>query len=449
VERDPTVLAPGTRFGRYRIESLLGAGAMGAVYVATHIGLDKRVVVKVLHPEHARSSSIRMRFFREGRAAAAIRHPHVVDVTDVGEHEGVGYLVMEHLDGETLGALLERNGALPADRAADLLLPIVAAVDAAHAVGVIHRDLKPENLFVARAATGEPLPKVLDFGISRVVHDTGRRTGTAALLGTPAYMAPEQIESTRDADAKSDQYALGVILYECVTGRPAFPGDNVYTILKHVGDGAFERPSNAPVVLPPGLEAVILRTMARDPATRFPSLRDLACALLPYASARSRSAWGVVFDPGAAHAEADTPLDTQGSPQRPTGVTGDTLADAAQIRDTVPVERRRRSRVYLLALGATALVALVTLAALRHGAPRAAVAPRVEASAPAAPPTPPPAAQRVTAPAVSAAITVAALPAPSRAADAHVLPLPSARRAPRLRRPVVRSPQVIVPEFAP
>jgi len=396
------------------------------VYTATHVGLDKRVVVKVLHPEHARSSVARARFFREGRAAAAIRHPHVVDVTDVGEHEGVGYLVMEHLDGETLGALLDRQGALPFDRAVDLLLPIIAALDAAHAAGVVHRDLKPENLFVARTATGEALPKVLDFGISRVVHDTGRRTGTAALLGTPTYMAPEQIESTRDADARSDQYALGVILYECLTGRPAFRGDNVYTILKRVGDGAFERPSAHRADLPADLEASVLRAMARDPAARFPTLHELARALLPFASARSRMTWGVVFDPGGAHGPADAPFDAASRPPPRPGAAGDTLADAAQAHDaaTVPSDRGRRPRLLALAGALTLGLLIAAAVALR---PRAPEAPREVRSAHA----PVPAAPDAAAPVAPARVTpdapppaVAAAPPPVRRVEAPHRPHP-------------------------
>ncbi len=371
---DAPTLPPGTRFGRYRIESLLGAGAMGAVYTATHIGLDKRVVVKVLRPEHARSSNIRMRFFREGKAASAIRHPHVVDVTDVGEHEGIPFLVMEHLDGQTLGDLIAREGALPTGRAVDLMLPVIDAVDAAHAAGVVHRDLKPDNLFVARSATGDEFPKVLDFGISRLVSDGGRRTGTAALLGTPAYIAPEQIESTRDADARSDQYALGVILYECLTGVAAFPGEHVYQILKQVGDGAFQPPRVHRPDLPAPLESIVLRAMARDPARRFSSLREMARALLPFATPRARASWTPTLAPVA---DAAPPTDlAHVSRSAVTQVAHpDTLVDAVRSHDTTLPRGRSPSRIrgaVVLALLGLALVGVVAAVALR---PRAAEAP--------------------------------------------------------------------------
>jgi serine/threonine-protein kinase len=260
---------------------------MGAVYNATHTGLEKPVVVKVLRPEWASNVDVRARFVREGRAAAAIRHPHVVDVTDVGELDGTPYLVMERLVGETLTALIARGPGLPPELAVDVLLPVCAAVDAAHAAGVVHRDLKPDNLFVTRTPSGEVHPKVLDFGISRVTGDGGQ-TGTTATLGTPAYMAPEQIVSSRDANALSDQYALGVILYECLTGRQAFKAENIYVVLRMVGDGVFTPPRALQPVLPPDLEAVVLRAMAREPGQRFPSLKAFAAALLPWASMRAR-----------------------------------------------------------------------------------------------------------------------------------------------------------------
>ncbi len=368
-------LAPGTLFGAYRIERRLGAGGVGAVYRATHLGLQKPVVLKVLHPQYAQSPNLRARFAREGRAAAAIRHPHVVDVTDVGEHQGTPYLIMELLDGESLGDLIARTGALSPDRAVDLLLPVIAAVDAAHAAGVVHRDLKPDNLFVTRGATGEPFPKVLDFGISRVVAGDGEhRTGTAAMLGTPAYMAPEQIESTRDADARSDQYALGVILYECLTGANAFEGDNVYAILKRVGDGRFRIPRELRPELSPALEAIVIRAMSKSPAARFPSLRAMAAALLPFASDRTRLAWGTTFSPGAEHGHADTKLTTSSVPPRELPAP-DTLIEAAHSQDSIgaPITPARRRNTWIIG-AAIVSVAVFTAAILTSAAREARTA---------------------------------------------------------------------------
>jgi serine/threonine-protein kinase len=350
-------LPAGTLFGSYRVERLLGAGAMGAVYRATHTRLHKLVVLKVLHPGLSRSPAVRARFEREGRAAAAIRHPHVVDVTDVGEHEGLAYLVLEHLEGETLEDLLAREGALAPPRAIDLMLPVIAAVDAAHAAGVVHRDLKPANLFIARTPAGEAHPKVLDFGISRVVSEETRQTATAALLGTPAYMAPEQIESTRDADARSDQYALSVVLYECLTGRRAFDGETVYAILKRVGDGAFAPPRAVCPGLSPALEAIVLRAMSRDPRERFASLRDFSAALLPFASERTRLSRSPALHAPVAPVATAVPPPPESPAKR-----ADTLSDSTHERAARALAPGRgRARSFLRVVAAAVLVVLTVL----------------------------------------------------------------------------------------
>ncbi len=418
-------LTPGTLFGAYRIERRLGAGGVGAVYRATHLGLQKPVVLKVLHPQYAQSPNLRARFAREGRAAAAIRHPHVVDVTDVGEHQGTPYLIMELLEGESLGDLIARTGALSPDRAVDLLLPVIAAVDAAHGAGVVHRDLKPDNLFVTRGATGEPFPKVLDFGISRVVAgDDQHRTGTAAMLGTPAYMAPEQIESTRDADARSDQYALGVILYECLTGARAFEGDNVYAILKRVGDGRVRNPRALRPELSPALEAIVLRAMSKNPAARFPSLRSMAAALLPFASDRTRVAWGTTFAPGAEHGHGDTRLTASSAPPRDVA-TPDTLVEAAHSQDSIdaPVAPARRRNTWVIgaAIVGVAVFTTALLTAMKRDTQTAHhdvtgatdTAPRPTARAAAVQPT----------------------AAPIATLDASVTPTPIAARSPPIASP--------------
>ena len=194
------------RFDRYEIGSLLGEGGMGSVWKATHLKLQKPVVIKTLRPEHARSDTTRARFVREGEAASRIRHPNVVEIFDVAEFEGSPYLVMEFLEGEDLRALLRRRGALSLDAIVEVMLPVCNAVAAAHDAGVVHRDLKPENIFLSRTRDGALIPKVLDFGISRI--DDGalsNQTNTGALLGTPRYMSPEQARGERGIDARSDQ----------------------------------------------------------------------------------------------------------------------------------------------------------------------------------------------------------------------------------------------------
>lgn len=386
--QDEPDLPSGTMLGRYRIDRRLGAGGMGAVYLANHTGLNKTVVVKVLHAHYAKLPALRLRFVREGEAAARIRHAHVVDVTDVGVEGAIPYLVMEYLHGESLGALLDRQGALSPDRAVDLMLPVIDAVHAAHVAGVVHRDLKPDNLYLVRTPTGDPHPKVLDFGISRVVEGDGRdhRTGTAAMLGTPAYMSPEQIESARDVDAASDQYALGVVLYECLTGVQAFRGDGVYAVLSRVGTGRFDPPRVLRPEIQPALEAVVLRAMAHARDGRFPSLREFGTALLPFASPRARMIWGTTFHPPADHGASDTRLEYASAP--PMAPDADTLHTAVQERDTTTVPAgltRRRLPAAALAVGvlASAGVVFVVMRALSSHhtpAPTAAPAPIVAAS---------------------------------------------------------------------
>jgi eukaryotic-like serine/threonine-protein kinase len=311
-------LAPGSTLGRYEVGRLLGRGGMGAVYEAVHRDLKKRVAIKVLSATLA-SEDAKQRFLREGEAASRISHPNVVDVTDVGVEGALSYLVMEFLEGEDLSNRLAREGSLSPRDAADILLPVCAGLAVAHDEGVVHRDLKPENIFLVRQRQGGVEPKVLDFGISKL---TGRNamamTGTIATFGTPYYMPPEQVRGARQADQRSDVYALGVVLYECVTGRRPFEADNIYSMLHAIGGGEYPSPRTVRPELPLELEATIVRAMRLDPADRFPSVRHLAVALLPFASDKSRVVWSETFG------VTDNPLvatvpPVPGAPNVPTG----------------------------------------------------------------------------------------------------------------------------------
>jgi serine/threonine protein kinase len=311
-------LPPGTILGRYEIRRLLGQGGMGAVYEAVHRDLKKRVAVKTLLPSLASNSEARQRFLREGEAASRISHPHVVDVTDVGSEGSVIFLVMEYLEGEDLSQLIEREGALPVERTADIMLPVAAAISVAHQMGVIHRDLKPENVFLSREGYSGVHPKVLDFGISKVLGDGQARalTHTAATMGTMYYLPPEQLRGARQADARSDQYGLGTILYECITGRLAFNDENFYVILKKIAEGDFRPPRELRPELPPRMEALILRAMRLDPFDRFDSVAELGAALLEFASDGARMNWTPFFSASAAGAAAAM---EQRPEQRPPG----------------------------------------------------------------------------------------------------------------------------------
>jgi serine/threonine-protein kinase len=270
---------------------------MGCVYEAVHRDLKKRVAIKTLLPSLATSDDARQRFLREGEAASRIRHPHVVDVTDVGAEGNVIYLVMEYLEGEDLARLIARQRFLTPEQTADIMLPVAAAIASAHEQGVIHRDLKPENIFLARTGYGATHPKVLDFGISKVLGDSRARalTGTSATMGTMNYLPPEQLRAAREADARSDQYGLGTILYECVTGQRAFDEESFYIVLKKIAEGEYVRPSVPRPGLAPHMEAIIMRSMSLEPLDRFESVKELGAALLEHAGESSRIVWSAFF----------------------------------------------------------------------------------------------------------------------------------------------------------
>ncbi len=211
--------------GRYRVEGVLGEGGMGTVYLARRIDLPMDVALKTLRPERAADPEFVARFLREGEALAKMRHPHVVDVLDVGTHAGTAFLVMARLEGQTLAERLCVLGPLPQTALVDLIVPVLAALSTAHARGIVHRDLKPENIFIERTPNGLLHPRLVDFGIARLGAplDGQRLTQSDRVVGTPLYMAPEQARQARDVGPAADQYALGVTLYECASGRSPSP----------------------------------------------------------------------------------------------------------------------------------------------------------------------------------------------------------------------------------
>ncbi len=370
---EPT-LAVGARFDRYRIVRCIGAGGMGAVYEAMHDDLEKRVALKTLHPSMAREPEARARFLREGRAASRIRHPNVVEVFDVGQYDDTLYLVMEHLTGEDLAGLLGRETSLPVERLVDLMLPVVAAVATAHEEGVVHRDLKPENIFLDRTRNGTDQPKVLDFGISKVANLTPeqRITGAAAMIGTPLYMSPEQAQG-QPVDGRSDQYSIGVILYECSTGQAPYEAAELYPLLHAIVEGRHAPPRSLRPDLPADFEAVIERAMARDAADRYESMHALGRALLPFASRTNRGVWRDVF--GAAPTPLAQPAFAP-SPVVATRPTAGTLLPRVRQVCVVTTAFRKRSRLPAIGLGVLA-AGLVIAAALMPGrAPRSHVATR-------------------------------------------------------------------------
>ena len=287
---------PGEVVGeRYVIERVLGVGGVGIVLAAKHKELDETVAIKFLRPEVQNKPEIVRRFAREARAAVRIKSEHAARVFDVGVMPGRGpYLVMEYLEGKDLADVLVETGALSIRRAVELTLQACEALAVAHSNEIIHRDVKPENLFLARRADGTEILKVLDFGISKVAL-TGSVFGgdislvkTQDLMGSPLYMSPEQIRSTADADQRSDIWALGVVLYELVTGQVPFQGETITKICAQVLEqDALPLTTHLPDV-PEGFQAIVDRCLQKNPKNRFQNVAELAVAMLPFASTSAR-----------------------------------------------------------------------------------------------------------------------------------------------------------------
>jgi serine/threonine-protein kinase len=275
----------------------LGSGGSGAVYRALDTVRGGQVAVKIGHLPPGSAAS-RGRFVREARAAGEVQHPGVVRIFGHGVEEDrsragqgdLAFLVMELVEGETLASLLEREGPLGVRRAIELLLPVFAAVAEIHACGVVHRDIKPANVLLDRGASeglrrAAPRAKLADFGLSRFVEESSSVTESGVALGTPQYMAPEVTRYAYEANELSDQYALGVVLYECVTGIKPFRGETPYELMHAVVTGTLAAPSEVTSGLPRGFDSVVLRAMNRQPEQRFDSVQDFADALLPFVDA--------------------------------------------------------------------------------------------------------------------------------------------------------------------
>jgi len=234
--------------GKYRLLQKLGEGGMGSVWRAQHIPLDSPVAIKLIDPALASTTDALSRFLREARAAASLRSPHVVQILDHGVDEGTPYIAMELLEGETLGQRLARVGKLPPSDTARMLVQVGRAVRRAHDAGIVHRDLKPDNVFIVHNDDDE-IAKVLDFGIAKLNRgiDGAPSTGatrTGALLGTPDYMSPEQIEGDRSLDYRSDIWSLGVIAFECLVGRRPFDAESIGSLILAICSRPMPVPSN-------------------------------------------------------------------------------------------------------------------------------------------------------------------------------------------------------------
>ena len=286
-------LEPGTVLaGKYRIERVLGRGGMGVVAAAYHIQLEQRVAIKLMLPEAMTSPDAVTRFVREARAAARISSEHVARVFDVGSLDsGAPYIAMEFLEGADIGELLARHGRLPAPDTVEFVLQACEALAEAHAAGIVHRDLKPGNLYLANRVDGQRLIKVLDFGISKMTSSggssaSGPMTHTSALMGSPLYMSPEQLTSSKNVDARSDIWSLGVVMFEMLSGTQPFQGDTLPQVCMAIMTVEPARLAERAPGVPPLLVSVVERCLRKPPEERYQSVAELAQALSPLASAR-------------------------------------------------------------------------------------------------------------------------------------------------------------------
>jgi len=335
--------------GKYRLQGILGEGGMGLVVSAHHEALDRMVALKVLRKESAKDPVMAERFLREARAAANLRSEHVAHVHDVGTlPTGAPFMVLEYLEGADLSQVLTRQGRLSVAVACNYVVQACEAVAEAHAQGIVHRDLKPENLYLTTSLGGADHVKVLDFGVSKsFTADRAALTSTGIAVGSPAYMAPEQVRGSREIGPRTDVWALGVVLYELLSEAMPFEAESLPDLcLKIAKEAPIPLPSRR-ADLPAELSAVVARCLEKDPVKRFFDAAELAEALAPFAPSLVRSA---VSQPRLASVNVDS--------------TSMTLAAPLPL----PMPRRPRTRAWIAAVAIAVSAAGVWLA-LRPGAP--------------------------------------------------------------------------------
>ena len=420
----------GTLVGeRFRVEEFLSEGGMGFVVRGFDLKLQEPVAIKFLKTVDGQESI--QRFMREARAAAKVKNEHIIDILDVGAHEGMPYLVMELVDGEALGKVLETHGPLEATYAVDLLLQACDAMADAHARGIVHRDLKPNNLMLTRRGDGSPFVKVLDFGLATAPTESGRVavgiTATNAAFGSPAYMPPEQIRAARNADARSDIWALGVILYELLVDRLPFEGESIPAVLAAITAD----PPRPLVELRPELTAlgtVLERCFQKDPDCRFQTVAELAGALAPFASAE-----GALIATRAARLRHGTTPPPRSAPPPPRLISppASAVARSSTMAASADTSEARPARRWLIVPIVVSMVAAVSVIALlrRGAAPIRFVSP-TEPPATTTPAAAAPAAAVSAPPRVpTTAVTTAAANVPASSTEPAASARPAARPA--------------------
>jgi serine/threonine-protein kinase len=427
--------------GKFVVEGLIGSGAMGAVFRARQVALEKTVAIKVLHGEHANDPAFAARFHREAKAASRLNHPNSMQVIDFGaEPDGLLYIAMEYLDGRSLHRLLHDEAPLPPSRIAEILMQTLAALAVAHDMGVVHRDLKPENIVVLRGTDDDGRPrdvvKVCDFGIAKITDPRAYRasgeqpsvapvTTAGFLVGTPEYMSPEQGRGDK-LDARSDLYSVGIILYEMLTGSVPFEAESaIGVVFKHIHDPP-PRPSSVRPGIDARLEAVCLRALRKTPAERYASAREMRAELRPVAEYGPRST-----DPGVrVQVLTESPssvnaatVEMQTAPRMPgsdeVAIAKPTFAGTTSAVPGLP--RRRRGLVVagaLLAWGLVGGAAITAVVHLRSGASGSAAADAAPGAAPSVTSAEAPPPQEDLLPPLEAPLPPAHGPAPSAAARA-------------------------------
>jgi serine/threonine-protein kinase len=421
---------------KYRLDRLLGEGGMGAVYAAENLNTGRRVAVKVLHTSLMEHAEAGQRFIREARATTAIAHPNIVEVLDLEADAArkIVYIVQEFLEGLPLDAVLHQRpgNSMTAAEIVAIVVPVMEALTAAHARGIVHRDLKPGNLFLARRGSGEIVPKIIDFGIAKDVAQSNptHQTREGTMIGTPAYMSPEQVAGRADVDAQTDVWAMGVVLFEMLSGRMPYEAENDNLLMAKV---LYEAPTPLAAFAPhapAGLAAVVDRALQKDRALRFPSMSEMLDATRA-ASAGEKSVTIPLARPSIA-----PPLTMAAAPV--TMVAPPDTMQAIARSTTKPGEKPPRRRWPLAA-------ALIVILGLVGGAvalswPRESTPPRTAVPVPAMPPpVPPPAHEAVrTVPALEVAPAPApeVVPAPTPVARARPMPSTPAgtQRTPPLQR---------------
>ena len=427
--------------GKYRVERVLGRGGMGVVVAAMHTQLNQRVAIKLLLP--GATADVTERFLREARAAVRLKSEHVARVIDVGElPTGAPYMVMEYLEGHDLQQRVRSGGALPVPEAVEYLLHACEAIAEAHAQGIVHRDLKPANLFVTSAADGSGTVKVLDFGISKISagndEDEGMAlTKTSTVLGSPLYMSPEQIQSARRADVRSDIWSLGAVLYEMLAGTVPFNAATFSDLVLMVNMREPPALSSVRPDVPPELEAALLRCLEKKPENRFQNVADLAWALVPFGPPYAQvSAERAARTLQAAGISSGGPQSLRSAATGPLVAGSLTAMSASSAVTPAPSGRGKVIALVAAVLALGGVAAFFTLGRTRAAdPPRPTPADVVSVAAPAATTVPPPTPAPAPPPDVAPASAAAPPPEPAASASATVAAAPRSPGHPKQAAP--------------